>query len=1219
MTDISKQNRSSEKKQRIFQLEDFCKNKFLLCICSVLFFCINVIGENNGKEDFEFVPEDSVGDMRMYFDASDFLNVSWKSINLLAQGGEILSFPRKTSCRLSGPKKVANEFEKKRLHTTYIDENLMIKRKKSDDSVEYEWGFTNKKTGWIQYNRCVLTKNRLNLTATIEFQKNIPKKIVFNPAIFPGYQPNWMKTFKSERILNKTFLLHYSDGKIEGKKYPNKNEAFQWLNPSKALRALLFTMPEGDVRFSFSSNDSSMKVGVIGNTYFPAGYNAGSQRLARRAPVCEIELHPANLKKGKKLTFHMEIATGIAAKQEATKYSEADFPTDLKITPLTSRDSIYELGQEFDCALKLENAYGEKERNIVVSYEVHGYNNKVLYKNSIIVTLNPDQVVEIKIPIPISETGIFTCKVKAVDAGQTIGKINFNIARVLPSAKLSSPDESFFGGTACFYFANDWQGKSGVPSSLEIKRNYEMGQSLRKLGIRKIRFTDPTIWWKNLEKKEGEATFNPNVDLLIDIIHKSGLSIWWCGRNFESDYPEWGCGEKYYMLHDDWGLNRDNYLPKNMNLYENYIYKVAHHFRGRVKYYEVENEALHSKTVKERRKFLNSFAKGVKRGDARAKVLAGSLGIISHRTLKALNDYLKLDQGYEQVDILVPHYVIKYSDPGSTPNSTTPPPEENPYFYDNFQKLLEIARKYKKTIWVGENGQFGSFHQLYPHNEFHPWQKDFVNIYVRSYILLMQYPEIKNVTIWRGIISPFKPGSFMRNKMPFATCRNNKRWEILPWGVAHATMASLLDGSKFVERLKCSVADFYCMIFEKDNAPIAVIWSVNEPVFLSFEKINCIDKIYNIVGREVLPTQYGKLVKATPEPFYLVGKKGATKSMIEQLKNIEINLKNKLAVESPYFELNKAMAFLPLKNRANKPILIRKLAIMEGKGGIFTEENIEIKAHGKKLISIPSNKLKIGENKLKIIADLSDQKFTYRKILDVVDAKRIDENKYIPAIKLLNKIVVDGKLNDWPSFAPIVLEGNAFVKSLKKAEPWKGNEDLSAKIYTSWDNDYFYIACKVKDDCHKNSKSSMDIWRGDSVQIAIAPTQPAKSSYGKEDQEITIALTKSGPKVFRQTFRPGRLSGSIPEAASAVCRDESNKETFYEIAIPFKELTPLRAFAGNTFRFNIAINDQDKDESIRSSWMQITKGICRRKAPSYFKKVVLLNANVENKDEKRNN
>ena len=64
--------------------------------------------------------------------------------------------------------------------------------------------------------------------------------------------------------------------------------------------------------------------------------------------------------------------------------------------------------------------------------------------------------------------------------------------------------------------------------------------------------------------------------------------------------------------------------------------------------------------------------------------------------------------------------------------------------------------------------------------------------------MTMQHSTIKNITIWRVLCYLRCPGKFMRNKMPFWPQRENNFWEFLPRGVANATVASLLDGAKFI-------------------------------------------------------------------------------------------------------------------------------------------------------------------------------------------------------------------------------------------------------------------------------------------------------------------------------------------------------------------------------------------------------------------------------------
>ena len=83
-----------------------------------------------------------------------------------------------------------------------------------------------------------------------------------------------------------------------------------------------------------------------------------------------------------------------------------------------------------------------------------------------------------------------------------------------------------------------------------------------------------------------------------------------------------------------------------------------------------------------------------------------------------------------------------------------------------------------------------------------------------------------------------------------------------------------------------------------------------------------------------------------------------------------------------------------------------------------------------------------------------------------------------------------------------------------------------------------------------------------------------KTNYDANDYEYTVVLTKEGPNVFRSAGPGGTSAGSVPESIKAVIHSKDGYIT-YQLAIPWKELSPLAPIAGRIFGFNLIINDND--------------------------------------------
>ena len=167
---------------------------------------------------------------------------------------------------------------------------------------------------------------------------------------------------------------------------------------------------------------------------------------------------------------------------------------------------------------------------------------------------------------------------------------------------------------------------------------------------------------------------------------------------------------------------------------------------------------------------------------------------------------------------------------------------------------------------------------------------------------------------------------------------------------------------------------------------------------------------------------------------------------------------------------------------------------------------------------------------------------------------------------------------------------------------WEGPNDLSAVVWTGWDETNFYFSAEVRDNMHFNGKAGNDIWNGDSIQMAFAPlamSDMGTSGYGPNDTELVLALAQDQPAACQ-----GRGPGKAWQINGyAVKRDEAAKLTRYEAAIPWSALG-IEPKAGKIFGFNFVIFDDDSGAG-PNFWYQLSPGITSGKNPALFKRFIL--------------
>lgn len=215
-----------------------------------------------------------------------------------------------------------------------------------------------------------------------------------------------------------------------------------------------------------------------------------------------------------------------------------------------------------------------------------------------------------------------------------------------------------------------------------------------------------------------------------------------------------------------------------------------------------------------------------------------------------------------------------------------------------------------------------------------------------------------------------------------------------------------------------------------------------------------------------------------------------------------------------------------------------------------------------------------------------------------------------PIYKTKRSIKIDGKFSDWEGIEPIVIDPNYASPKYYYLKDFKESEDLSIKVYLTWDDKNFYIGAKIRDDIHHQEFTGGSIWLGDLFQIAFDPKNNGGRRFKKDDIEFGFALTKQGVQCYCWHNPDKNKTGLRKDIPLKIKR--KSPYTFYEIAIPLKELNIEK---NQTFGFNFVVGDTDKDPFFvegEIDWLQLSPGIVGGKLPSYFKKFIL--TDIKKKD-----
>ncbi len=212
-------------------------------------------------------------------------------------------------------------------------------------------------------------------------------------------------------------------------------------------------------------------------------------------------------------------------------------------------------------------------------------------------------------------------------------------------------------------------------------------------------------------------------------------------------------------------------------------------------------------------------------------------------------------------------------------------------------------------------------------------------------------------------------------------------------------------------------------------------------------------------------------------------------------------------------------------------------------------------------------------------------------------AKVAEDGGYRRIPRIDFDVRVDGDLTEWERMPYLFLGEEDSVFPEGRRGLWEGVEDLSAKIYTGWDEDNFYIAAAVRDDKHLNLNSGAMLWDGDSLQFAL------ELLCGQELEPFNFGLALASDKVQAYQWRGPDIG--LPDAGEyMVVRDDAKGKTFYEMKIPFERLNMEPHAKSSIFGFNVLVFDHDEGPRY-NYWLHFSPGIAGGWDVEKFEKFVL--------------
>ena len=153
---------------------------------------------------------------------------------------------------------------------------------------------------------------------------------------------------------------------------------------------------------------------------------------------------------------------------------------------------------------------------------------------------------------------------------------------------------------------------------------------------------------------------------------------------------------------------------------------------------------------------------------------------------------------------------------------------------------------------------------------------------------------------------------------------------------------------------------------------------------------------------------------------------------------------------------------------------------------------------------------------------------------------------------------------------------NFFDKFPDNTKWWKGEADLSSKVWLRQDEKNLNIIVQVMDDKHSEAKVQADIINNDAVMVAFFD----KASNVSTEYIVSSLNNKTFVGKFDRHYLTGKVS---PETSIKANVSRENGLTWYQITVPKNQ------FIGNENSMNLLINDGDWGE--RKQYMEWFPGL----------------------------
>jgi hypothetical protein len=444
---------------------------------------------------------------------------------------------------------------------------------------------------------------------------------------------------------------------------------------------------------------------------------------------------------------------------------------------------------------------------------------------------------------------------------------------------------------------------------------------------------------------------------------------------------------------------------------------------------------------------------------------------------------------------------------------------------------------------------------------------------------------------------------------------------VRPIAPALAAFTWLLPHPTFKRRLTPANTELWALQFESDGQTITGVWSLRYNYYVKL-KASEIQNVYDIYGNEMpVKSENGVVTLLVGQaPVYVRG----------QVSNVlAFEIANDMHVPAYpsliYRYTPMKVEFLPDVRSMNDSRLCVRLT---NRTNARITGKLQVKFNDRILKDAPSNFLRqpipsawhvVPENggafaidangsmdvPCQIVSDdaslpfdpyasreafvgcwwLTGYLFAARVTMDdqqVVDACT-QQGLSLRGIPYQPEIKIDGALADWQN-VPLFPQAGLRARNTGHNKFWHGGADYEPTFKIAFNDQGLLFAAIVNDDIQYQPYTGMDMWRCDSVELAI-------DADVNDDSPVNYHVflmgqpNKGKAQVVRRRSTSDRAAGVVNDATIQVSRIKPGYDqvgqTIYEVLIPWQQITPYKP---NQNRLNFAVQFNEADGWERNGW-----------------------------------